>query len=155
MKRFLFVVFFALSIVSLYYSIVVDAAGPFHTVPVVRTSANADVTFTGNIAVTIPATVTTAGTTATIDWNNGNGQIFDAQGSSGNVTFTFSNPKSGASYLLKLVQGSSARTYTWPATVKWAGGIAPTVTATNDGADLIGCFFDGSIYLCNYTLDLR
>jgi collagen type VII alpha len=112
-------------------------------------------TFTGNVAVTIPSTVTTAGTTATIDWTNGNGQVFDAQGSSGNVTFTFSNPKSGASYVLKLIQGSSARTYTWPATVKWPAATAPTVTTTNDAIDLVTCFYDGTNYLCSSVLDLR
>jgi hypothetical protein len=112
-------------------------------------------TFAGNVSVTIPSTVTTVGTTATIDWDNGNGQVFDAQGSSGNVTFTFSNPKSGASYVLKLIQGSTARTYTWPATVKWPAATAPTVTTTNDAVDLVTCFYDGTNYLCSSVLDLR
>lgn len=111
--------------------------------------------FTGNVSVTIPSTVTTVGTTATIDWANGNAEVFDAQGSSGNVTFTFSNPASGASYVLKLIQGSTARTYTWPATVKWPAGTAPTVTATNDAVDLVTCFYDGTNYLCSFTLDIR
>jgi hypothetical protein len=114
---------------------------------------------TGNLKITgqaynvLPSTVTTAGTTATIDWNNGNGQVFDAQGSSGNVTFTFSNPIAGASYVLKLIQGSSARTYLWPATVKWPGGTAPTVTATNDAIDLCSFFCDGTNYIGSCTLD--
>lgn len=107
--------------------------------------------FTGNVSITIPSTVTTGGTTATIDWANGNGQVFDAQGSTGNVTFTFSNPVSGASYVLKLIQGSTARTYVWPATVKWPGGTAPTVTTTNDGIDLCTFFWDGTNYLGAYT----
>jgi hypothetical protein len=107
--------------------------------------------FTGNVSVAIPSVVTTGGTTATIDWANGNGQVFDAQGSTGNVTFTFSNPASGASYVLKLIQGSTARTYVWPATVKWPGGTAPTVTATNDGIDLCTFFWDGTNYLGAYT----
>lgn len=108
-------------------------------------------TFTGNVSVTIPTTVTTAGTTATIDWANGNGQVFDAQGSTGNVTFTFSNPASGASYVLKVIQGATARTYVWPAAVKWPSATAPTVTTTNDGIDVLTFFYDGTSYFGSFT----
>lgn len=119
-------------------------------------AATASPTFTGNVAITIPSTNTTAGTTQTIDWDNGNAQVFDAQGSSGSpIVFTFSNPKSGASYVLKLIQGSTARTYTWPGTVKWPGGTAPTVTATDNAEDLCTFFWDGTNYLGNCTLDHR
>ncbi len=110
---------------------------------------------TGQAYTNLPGTLTTGGTTQTVDWATGNGQVFDAQGSSGNVTFTFSNPAAGASYVLKLIQGSSARTYTWPAAVKWPSATAPTVSATNDYVDLITCFYDGANYLCSFVLDLR
>lgn len=103
--------------------------------------------FTGNVSVAIPSTVTTAGTTATIDWANGVGQNFDAQGSSGNITFTFSNPASGASYVLLLQQGSTARTYTWPASVKWLGGVAPTVSTTDNDIDMVTFFYNGTNYI--------
>jgi hypothetical protein len=103
--------------------------------------------FTGNVSVAIPSTVTTAGTTATIDWANGVGQNFDAQGSSGNITFTFSNPASGASYVLLLQQGSTARTYTWPASVKWLGGTAPTVSTTDNDIDMVTFFYNGTNYI--------
>ena len=81
---------------------------------------------------------------------NGPAQIFDAQGSSGNVTFTFSNPTAGMSYVLQLVQGSTARTYTWPAAVKWPGGTAITVSATNNNVDLVTFFYDGTNYFGSY-----
>ena len=77
-------------------------------------------------------------------------QVFDAQGSSGNVTFTFSNPTAGMSYVLQLVQGSTARTYTWPAAVKWPGGTAITVSATNNNVDLVTFFYDGTTYFGSY-----
>ncbi len=124
-------------------------------------TARAGITDTGNVSITgqaysvQPSTLTTSGTTQTVDWNNGNGQVFDAQGSSGNVTFTFSNPVSGASYVLKLIQGSSARTYTWPGNTKWPGAVAPTVTTTDNAEDLITCYYDGTNYLCSYSLDIR
>jgi len=110
-------------------------------------AAIASPVFTGNVSVTIPSTVTTAGTTATIDWANGVGQNFDAQGSTGNVTFTFSNPASGASYVLLLQQGSTARTYTWPASVKWLGGSAPTVSTTDNDIDMVTFFYNGTNYI--------
>ena len=54
-----------------------------------------------------------------------------------NTTFTFSNPPSsgtGYSFILHLIQDSSARTVTWPGSVDWAGGTAPTIS-TDSGAD--------------------
>ena len=54
-----------------------------------------------------------------------------------NTTFTFSNPPSsgtGYSFILHLIQDSSARTVTWPGAVDWADGTAPTIS-TSSGAD--------------------
>jgi cytoskeletal protein CcmA (bactofilin family) len=54
-----------------------------------------------------------------------------------NTTFTFSNPPAsgtGFSFILHLIQDSSARTVTWPGAVDWAGGTAPTIS-TSSGAD--------------------
>ena len=110
---------------------------------------------TGQAWSTQPATITTSGTTFTCDFSLGNECTFDAQGSSGNLTATFSNPKAGASYVISLIQGSSARTYTWPGTMKWPSGTAPTVTATNDAVDVISCYYNGTNYLCSFILDVR
>ncbi len=54
-----------------------------------------------------------------------------------NTTFTFSNPPSsgtGYSFILHLIQDSSARTVTWPGAVDWADGTAPTISSSS-GAD--------------------
>ena len=54
-----------------------------------------------------------------------------------NTTFTFSNPPAsgtGYSFILHLIQDSSARTVTWPGSVDWAAGTAPTISTTS-GAD--------------------
>jgi len=124
--------------------------GATHTGAFAITGPTGSLSITGEVKVTLPATVTTAGTTATINWVNGPAQIFDAQGSSGNVTFTFSNPTAGMSYVLQLVQGSTARTYTWPSTVRWPGGTAITVSATNNNVDLVTFFYDGTNYFGSY-----
>ena len=54
-----------------------------------------------------------------------------------NTTFTFSNPPAsgtGFSFVLHLIQDSSARTVTWPNSVDWAAATAPTISTTS-GAD--------------------
>jgi len=55
-----------------------------------------------------------------------------------NVTYTFSNPASSGSataFTLKVVQDSTARTITWPASVDWAGGTAPTISSGSGAVD--------------------
>jgi len=56
-----------------------------------------------------------------------------------NTTFTFSNaPSSGTAYAftLKIVQDATARTITWPATVDWAAGTAPTLSTDSGAVDV-------------------
>lgn len=58
-----------------------------------------------------------------------------------NTTFTFSNPPAsgtGFGFYLKIVQdaGANGYTVTWPASVDWAGGTAPTLTATASAVDV-------------------
>ena len=55
-----------------------------------------------------------------------------------NVTYTFSNPASSgkaSAFTLKVVQDSTARTITWPASVDWAGGEAPTISDGSGDVD--------------------
>ena len=63
------------------------------------------------------------------------------------TTFTFSNwsPTGNVSgRLLKIVQDSTARTITWPAAVKWAGGTAPVLSTGSGDIDLLVFIsFDG------------
>ena len=58
-----------------------------------------------------------------------------------NTTFTFSNPPaSGTSYTfsIEIIQDASASgfTVTWPASVDWPAGAAPTLTATASAKDI-------------------
>lgn len=102
------------------------------------------------VGQTIPATLTTAGTTITVNWNTGNAQVIDLQGASGNVTLTLDNPLLGAAYVIKVIQGGTTRNLLWPAAVKWPGGVAPTISAANDAMDLITMFWDGTNYLATF-----
>ena len=56
-----------------------------------------------------------------------------------NVTYTFSNPAASgyaSSFTLKVTQDSSARTITWPGSVDWAGGTAPTLSTGSGDVDV-------------------
>jgi hypothetical protein len=58
---------------------------------------------------------------------------------SGATSFTFTNPNSAGvvtTFVLELTNGGT--NVTWPASVKWEGGTAPTLTAT--GLDILGFY---------------
>lgn len=95
----------------------------------------------------------TANTTLTVDWNNSN--IQELTGLTGSHTFTASNPKAGATYILTLAQ-TGAVTATWTG-VKWPGGTAPTLSGTGktDVVTLICYDATGAgLYYGSATLDL-
>ena len=110
--------------------------------------------YTGNIQitsgqtwVTLPTTGTTTSAT-TINFNDGNVQEYTLGAS---TTFTFSNPNSGATYILIIKQSSGgSNTITWPGTVTWAGGTTPTMTATANKFDVYTFIYDGSKYFASY-----
>ena len=75
-----------------------------------------------------------------IDWSLG--QVFTKTLAAGANTFTFSNQANGMVIVVRVT--GAASTLTWP-TVKWAGGVAPTQTAS--GIDVYTFVHDGtSIY---------
>jgi hypothetical protein len=78
----------------------------------------------------------TYASTIDLDWNNGNIQNVVL---TGNATFTFANPlPTGNKYQIFLTQdGTGSRTITWPSSVKWRGGTAPTLTTTASKTDII------------------
>lgn len=66
-----------------------------------------------------------------VDWNEGNYLVVNPLQAS--VTITgFLNPISGGRYLLFVVQdGTGSRAITWPASVHWPSGTAPTASGAN------------------------
>jgi hypothetical protein len=80
----------------------------------------------------------TSGATDTIDLTDGNVHNVTL---TANCTFTFSNPPatgtSGSFTLFLNQDGTGSRTATWPNTVKWAGGTAPTLTTTASRTDIL------------------
>lgn len=89
-------------------------------------------------------------TDGNINWNNSNIQSLTL---TQNETLSFSNPTVGGMYQLILKQdGTGSRTVTWP-TIKWEGGIAPTLTATAGKVDVIHLLYDGTDYYGWYKLN--
>ena len=66
----------------------------------------------------------TTNTTLTVNWNNSN--IQELTSLTGSLTFTASNPKAGATYILTLAQTGTV-TATWTG-VKWPAATAPTLS---------------------------
>ena len=95
-----------------------------------------------------------SGATATIDWNDAQNQKITL---TANVTLTFTDLTEGTGVLhLKLIQDDTGnRTATWPNTVNWAGGTAPTLTTDADAVDLVSLYFDGTNYYGSTIFDLQ
>ena len=93
---------------------------------------------------------TVSATTATVNFNSGN--IADITLAS-STTLTLTGGTFGT-FILKLTQDAvGGRTVSWPSTVKWSGGIPPTLTTSPSKSDIISFIFDGSLYYGTYALN--
>jgi len=89
-----------------------------------------------------------SGATDTIDWSNGQKQKSTL---TGNVTYTFTDPNGPGNFTLRLIQDATgSRTVTWPATVKWPGGIAPVLSVSANAEDIVTLYFNGTTYYGDY-----
>ena len=89
--------------------------------------------------------------TTDIDWTDGNFHKFTF--GAGNETLTFTNPSLIGDLTLIIVQDSvGSRTITWP-TVKWEGGVSPTLTTAANSIDIIKFIYDGTNYYGRYFLN--
>ena len=116
-----------------------DTLGLTQASGIVTSDANGVVSF-DNGTIEEVTTVTSTSNAATINLRDGN--LFEHDLTE-NVTYTFSNPAASgraSSFVLKVIQDSSARTITWPTSVDWPAATAPTLTATNNGVDVFVFF---------------
>ena len=98
----------------------------------VTADANGVVTFDNGISEE-STTITSSSNAATLNLRDGTNFVHDL---TENVTYTFSNPGRVTSFTLKVIQDSSARTITWPSSVDWAGGSAPTISTGSGDCDI-------------------
>lgn len=117
----------------------------------VTADANGVVTFADGI-VEDSTSITSSSNAATINLRDG---TFFEHDLTENVTYTFSNPGSSGTasgFVLKVIQGSTARTITWPSSVDWPGGTAPTLSTGNDNVDVFVFFtIDGGTTYYGFT----
>ena len=84
----------------------------------------------------------TIGSTVTFDLNEANTHTVTLDG---NRTLVISNETAGQKFIIKLVQdGTGSRTVSWFSTIKWAGGVVPTLTTTANKADVFGFICTGT-----------
>jgi len=70
-----------------------------------------------------------------------------------NTTLSFTNAKTGV-YILQIRQDSTgSRIITWPADVRWPGGVAPTLTTTPLAWDFVTLIYDGVYFSGTSTLN--
>lgn len=92
------------------------------------------------------------GAAATVNWNSG--EIQKTTLSAATCTLTFSNPIAGRTYLLLVIEDATGgRLVTWPGSVKWQGGAAPTLTVTANKIDRCQFSYDGTSYLGQCSLN--
>ena len=114
--------------------------------------ANTKLCVTGQLNI-VPQNHSAAGATETIDLSVSNEHtvILDE-----NVTLALSNPVDGGRYVIVLIQdGTGTNTVAWPSTVRWPGGITPTITATANKADIVTLYYISSltIYIASINQD--
>ncbi len=104
-------------------------------------------------------TIGTAAIVATvlnIDLNFGSSQTITMTESASDVTFINYNPDSSFSstITLKVTQdGTGSWGITWPSTIKWSGGTAPTLTAAAASVDVYGfTTYDAGLTWLGFTL---
>ena len=126
-----------------------DALGTTNASAFVTTDANGVATF-DNGTIEESTSVTSSSNAATLNLRDGN--VFEHTLTE-NVTYTFSNPAASgkvSSFVLKIKQDASASGYTvtFPASVDFVGGTAPTLTATANAIDTFVIFTTdgGTIY---------
>ena len=97
-----------------------------------------------------PQTVAASGGTVNVSFASGN--IIDMT-LTASTTLTLSAHVVGT-YIFELTQGGSGSyTITWPASVKWSGGTAPTLTTTVGKTDIVTLFHDGTNFYGTYSLN--
>jgi hypothetical protein len=117
----------------------------------VTADANGVVTF-DNGKIEESTAITSSSNAATLNLRDGDNFTHTL---SENVTYTFSNPAASgkvSAFTLKVIQDSSARAITWPASVDWAASTAPTLSTGSGNVDVfVFATYDGGITYYGFT----
>ena len=129
----------------------VSSLGTTEASKAVTADANGVVTF-DNGKIEESTAITSSSNAATINLRDGDNFTHTL---SENVTYTFSNPAANgkvSAFTLKVTQDSSARTITWPNSVDWGAGTAPTLSTGNAAVDVfVFVTYDGGTIYYGFT----
>jgi hypothetical protein len=133
-------------------SYAVDVVGDVNTDSAYRVGGTTIITYGADVKNLVTARFdaeysngSQSGPSYTVDWSNGQKQTITL---AGNITsLTLTAPSGVGNFLLRIVQDATGgRTITWPGTVKWAGGTAPTLTTDANAEDIITFYYNGTSY---------
>lgn len=98
------------------------------------------------------STMAPAGTTQTMDMDDGVTQKLSLASATGDVTLTINNAVAGGLYRLFIIQGATPRNILWPASFRWPQGV-PAILSTGSGAiDIVEMYFDGTNYYADWQV---
>jgi hypothetical protein len=106
-------------------------------------------TLNGGLVITdeVRETPTVANTSTAYTVDIAAGTLFDLT-MTGSCTFTFPTATAGRQFTLWLKQDATgSRLATWPSSVRWPSGVAPTLTTTAAMTDVISFVADGTYWL--------
>jgi hypothetical protein len=90
-------------------------------------------------------------TAVTIDWTISNKAKVTL---TGDATLTFTAAPGPTNLVLKVVQDATGtRLVTWPGTVQWPGGVAPTLSTGVNDVDIFTFYYDGTNYFGGHGPD--
>jgi hypothetical protein len=115
------------------------ANGVDTSIAAAETTAHAAATFVSRTDGGGDALATNATATGAVTLNLASGNVHNVT-LTGNTTFTFSGAAVGAARSFTLIlrqDATGSRSVTWPASVKWAGAIAPTVSTAASKVDVL------------------
>ncbi len=109
-------------------------------------------TFDEGAIVTAPkALAPSAAGTATCDLSLAND--FEITMPAGNITIALSNATVGQKFTISILQDSGgSRTVTWFSTIRWVGGVVPTLTTTASKRDYFGFKVTGTGTYDGFTI---
>ena len=111
----------------------------------VTADANGDVIFSEEIkAKSYNETyATVSSSSGAVTFNCETANVFQITLTENVTSITFSNPPaSGTAYALtiRIVQDSTPRTITWPASTKWSDGVSPIISSSSGAVDVVTLF---------------
>ena len=115
-------------------------------------------TLSGKTLTNPAVTSQTLPVTATAAWDFSLGGWGTATLVNSITTLTFANPPAAGTLRWQIVQGGTGSyTIAWPASVKWPGGTAPTLSTAVGTVDVVTChtFDSGTTYDCAAQLDFH